>query len=85
MFECPLCRREWCIVSKLCDKGCNDIRHLISIYGLENVLNVLKVNMVRPQEKLDEVCSSLIKKNEGYKSINTSEVIIDKNSLIKSI
>tara|TARA_R110000787_G_scaffold195263_3_gene306672 strand:+ start:1221 stop:1490 length:270 start_codon:yes stop_codon:yes gene_type:complete len=83
MFECPLCRKEWCVISKLCDKGCNDIRHLISIYGLENVLNVLKVNMVRPQEKLDEVCNGIMKKNDGYKNTKTSEISITKNSLRK--
>tara|TARA_R110000737_G_scaffold95031_1_gene129052 strand:+ start:3191 stop:3457 length:267 start_codon:yes stop_codon:yes gene_type:complete len=77
MFECPLCRKEWLLVSKLCDKGCEDIRHLISIYGKDNILNVLRTNLIRPQEKLDEV----FKKCEGYKNINTSSVSINENTL----
>lgn len=83
MFECPLCREEWCIISKLCDKGCEEIRHLISIYGRENVLNVLKSHLVRPQCKIDEVVNgdSLFQKPNAYKNVATSSVSITKNSL----
>ena len=85
MFECPLCRQEWCIFAKLCDKGCEEIRHLISIYGLANILNVLKSNLVRPQAKIDEVINgdSIFQKPNAYKSVSTSEVAITKNSLRK--
>lgn len=78
MLECPLCRVEWCVLSKLCVE-CEEIRHLISIYGRDNIKNILTTNLVRPQEKLDE----LFKKNDGYKNVSTSEISITKSSLRK--
>jgi hypothetical protein len=39
-FTCPLCRENWIVLSKLCDK-CDTIRHLISIYSLDTVSKVL--------------------------------------------
>ena len=84
MLTCPLCRQNWVFISKLCVE-CDEIRHLISIYGLDNITNVLKTNLVRPQSKIDEVINieccidknSCIDscKNNGYKNTKSSEVI----------
>lgn len=84
MLTCPLCRQNWIFLSKLC-VDCEEIRHLISIYGLDNITNVLKTNLVRPQSLIDEVinidcckgknsCMDSCK-NNGYKNTKSSEVI----------
>ena len=83
MLTCPLCRENWVFISKLC-VDCEEIRHLISIYGLNNITSVLKTNLVRPQSKIDEVINieccidknSCIDscKNNGYKNTKSSKV-----------
>lgn len=45
MFNCPLCRNETIIISKLCEK-CDRIRHLIQIYSLDEVISVLEDKLV---------------------------------------
>lgn len=45
MFTCPLCRENWIISAKLCDK-CERVRHLMSIYGQQQVISVLEKCLV---------------------------------------
>lgn len=40
-----MCREEYLLYSKLCPE-CEKIRHLMSIYGREKVVNVLESNLV---------------------------------------
>ena len=45
MLSCPLCRKEWCITSKLCN-DCNKIKHLMDIYSREKVIEILEKVLV---------------------------------------
>ena len=45
MLSCPLCRKEWCITSKLCDE-CNKVKHLMDIYSREKVIEILEKILV---------------------------------------
>jgi len=58
MFSCPLCRTEWCITSKLCDK-CNKVKHLMDIYSRDKVVEILEkvlvVEQFKEEEKKDKI------------------------------
>ncbi len=54
MFSCPLCRTEWCITSKLCDK-CNKVKHLMDIYSRDKVVEILEKVLVVEQFKDKEI------------------------------
>jgi hypothetical protein len=45
MFNCPLCRNETIFIAKLCEK-CDRIRHIVSIYSIDEVLGVLEDKLV---------------------------------------
>ena len=45
MFACPLCREEWCFVSKLCP-DCDKVRHLYSIYYKSIIMEILDKTLV---------------------------------------
>ncbi len=40
-FTCPLCREEWLVINKLCPR-CDRIRHIISCYSREKVIEALE-------------------------------------------
>tara|TARA_R110000796_G_scaffold142054_2_gene258494 strand:- start:2918 stop:3187 length:270 start_codon:yes stop_codon:yes gene_type:complete len=52
MFSCPLCRYETIFLSKLCDK-CDRIRHIISIYSIDKVLEVIEEKLVVKNEEFN--------------------------------
>jgi len=61
MFSCPLCRTEWCITSKLCDK-CNKVKHLMDIYSRDKVVEILEKVLVVEQFKEAEEKKDKIEK-----------------------
>lgn len=50
MFTCPLCRTEWVITAKMCEQ-CERVRHLMSIYGRDQIVSVLDKCLVKDVEK----------------------------------
>ena len=50
MFSCPLCRYEAIYFTKLCDK-CERIRHIISIYSIDKVIEVIEEKLVVGNEE----------------------------------
>lgn len=40
-WTCPLCREEWLLINKLCPR-CDRIRHIISCYSREKVIEALE-------------------------------------------
>ncbi len=54
VFVCPLCRNEYLLYSKLCE-DCDSVRHLMSIYSKEEILSVLKNNLVVKHEKKNKM------------------------------
>jgi hypothetical protein len=68
MLSCPLCRKEWCITSKLCDE-CNKIKHLMDIYSREKVIEILEKVLVVEQfkeNKEEKTEQKLETDNDGY-------------------
>jgi len=45
MFACPLCRQEWCFVSKLCT-DCDKVRHLYATYDKKIIMDILHKTLV---------------------------------------
>ena len=66
MFICPVCREEYLLYSKLCDK-CDHIRHLMSIYGRDKVIMILNNNLVVGGQK---------KKPESERSVTNSNPML---------
>lgn len=58
MFVCPLCRQEYIITAKLCEK-CDKIRHLVQVYGIDRIYdqldNIFVVNPAGTNEKIQEL------------------------------
>lgn len=50
MFSCPLCRYETVYISNLCEK-CDRIRHIISIYSIDKVIQVIEDKLVVGNEE----------------------------------
>ena len=65
MFSCPLCRSEWCITSKLCDK-CNKVKHLMDIYSRDKIIEILEKVLVVEQFKQQNDPPILADDNEDY-------------------
>ncbi len=78
MFSCPLCRTEWCITSKLCDK-CNKVKHLMDIYGRDKVVEILEKVLIveqfkeKKEEEIKETCSNDLKDYDNPEKIPESE------------
>mgnify|MGYP003665191857 CR=1 FL=1 len=45
MFACPLCREEWCFVSKLCP-DCDKVRHLYAMYDKRIIMDILEKTLI---------------------------------------
>jgi hypothetical protein len=46
-ITCPLCRQNYVIFNKLCNR-CEKIRHLSSIYGMDKLIEILeKILIIR--------------------------------------
>lgn len=73
MLSCPLCRKEWCITSKLCDE-CNKVKHLMDIYSREKVIEILEKILV-------------VEKFKEHKEENNNEKVVadDKNDYDKPV
>ena len=82
MLSCPLCRTEWCITSKLCDK-CNKVKHLMDIYSRDKVIEILEHVLVvekfkekkveKKEEEEKETCSNDLKDYDNPEKIPESE------------
>lgn len=59
MFGCYLCEKEYCYVSKFCDK-CRRIKHLINLYG-DDVYKTLEEVLVRTEKQQDNKIKTSIK------------------------
>ena len=60
MFSCPLCKNEYLIFSSLCVE-CTKIKHIISLYGSDEVHAVLNKILLRGT---DHINKSIIKELE---------------------
>jgi len=78
MLSCPLCRTEWCITSKLCDK-CNKVKHLMDIYSRDKVVEILEKVLVveqfkdKVEEEKKQICSDDLKDYDNPKKKTKSE------------
>ena len=78
MFACPLCREEWCFVSKLCP-DCDKVRHLYSISDKAVIMEILDKTWVVQKFKesrdyvKDEVSGKWVKRNETDESYTKPE------------
>jgi len=78
MLSCPLCRTEWCITSKLCDK-CNKVKHLMDIYSRDKVVEILEKVLVveqfkdKVEEEKKQICSDDLKDYDNPEKIPESE------------
>jgi len=59
MFSCYLCEKEYCYISKFCDK-CRRIKHLINLYG-DDVYKTLEEVLVRTEKQQDNKIKTSIK------------------------
>ena len=67
MFSCTLCEKEYCYISKFCDK-CRRIKHLINLYG-DDVYRTLEEVLVRTEKqqhnKIDTTIKPVIERTFG--------------------
>ena len=49
MISCTLCQKEYCYISRFCDK-CRRIKHLINLYG-DDVYKTLEEVLVRTEKQ----------------------------------
>jgi len=49
MISCTLCEKEYCYISRFCDK-CRRIKHLLNLYG-EDVYKTLEEVLVRTEKQ----------------------------------
>ena len=49
MISCTLCEKEYCYISRFCDK-CRRIKHLINLYG-DDVYKTLEEVLVRTEKQ----------------------------------
>ena len=49
MISCTLCEKEYCYVSRFCDK-CRRIKHLLNLYG-DDVYKTLEEVLVRTEKQ----------------------------------
>lgn len=59
MFGCYLCEKEYCYISKFCDK-CRRIKHLINLYG-DDVYKTLEEVLVRTEKQQENKINTSIK------------------------
>lgn len=59
MFCCTLCEKEYCYISKFCDK-CRRIKHLLNLYG-DDVYKTLDEVLVRTEKQQENKISTSIK------------------------
>jgi hypothetical protein len=66
MLQCRLCEKEYCYISRFCDK-CRRIKHLINLYE-DRVYSVLENVLVREVDKQEnKVKAEINKVIEGKK------------------
>ena len=59
MFCCTLCEKEYCYISKFCDK-CRRIKHLLNLYG-DDVYKTLDEVLVRTEKQQENKINTSIK------------------------
>jgi len=59
MFQCVLCEKETCYISKFCDK-CRRIKHYLNLYN-DRVYEVLDNVLSRAEDKQDNKIKEEIK------------------------
>ena len=73
MFECVLCEKETCYISKFCNK-CRRIKHLLNLYG-DDVYKTLEQVLVRTdnqqKNKINIEIKPKLERNLRSKSIPT--------------
>lgn len=85
MLCCPLCREEWCFVSKLCP-DCDKVRHLYSIYDKSIIMDILDKTLVVQKFKdnneyvKDEKSGKWIRKSDSDESYTKPETRLSKKN-----
>jgi len=61
MFECALCERETCYITKLCP-DCRKIKHLMTVASRERVVEILENVLSRTHDKQNNKIKEEVKK-----------------------
>ena len=70
-MTCPICREVYLLYSKLC-KDCENIRHLMSIYGKEKIISVLNSNLIVGNKQSDKIDITKSIRTEPYKQLKSN-------------
>ncbi len=65
MIVCPLCCDKYVFVQSLCD-DCKKVKHAMSLYGSEKVIDVITTVLVRNHKKIANKCVIYDKDEEKY-------------------
>lgn len=69
MFSCPVCNQEYLIVSTLCET-CRKVKHYMSCYSRERVLEILDNVLSRTEDKQDNKIKAEIQSEIQNKQYN---------------
>jgi len=65
MITCPLCCEKYIVLQTLCD-DCKKVKHAMSLYGSEKVIDVIHTVLVRNDKQIDNKCAIYDKDEENY-------------------
>jgi len=65
MLYCPLCLENYVVVSTLCE-DCKKIKHCISLYSRNKVIEVLNATLIRSNAQILNKCIIYDKDKEDY-------------------
>jgi len=69
MFSCPVCNQEYLIFSTLCET-CRKVKHYMSCYSRERVLEILDNVLSRTEDKQDNKIKAEIQSEIQNKQYN---------------
>ncbi len=82
MISCTLCQKEYCYVSRFCEK-CRRIKHLLNLYG-DDVYKTLEEVLVRTEKQQEnKIKTSISPKIE--RTLTRSQSIQKKNTTIQTV
>jgi len=79
MFSCPVCNQEYLIINTLCNE-CRKVKHFMSCYSRERVLEILENVLSRSEDKQDNKIKVEIKEEIENKQYNLRNKQIKRGS-----
>jgi glutaredoxin len=79
MITCPLCTQEYIFVASLCPK-CVKVKHYMSVYSKDRVIDILDNVLSRTEEKQDNKIKLEIKEEIENKQYNLRNKQIKRGS-----